>query len=438
MNKTRLLILFVLAAMIFSIANPAAATPSTVTLEIGTATFSQPGPDLNVDLAVDGITTGYDVYGNFNGWAIYNDGTEAQTAVWETSSDLNASQLDFALYHTWGAVHSLGRFRLSYTTDDRSMFADGLNSGGDVTANWIELTGATISSTGGETFTILGDNSILVSGPSPGTTVYSVSFAGSFIGVTGIRLEALSDPSLPDNGPGRGGNGNFHLVEITLDAVIDSDGDGVPDDQDDFPNDPTETTDSDGDGVGDNADAFPNDPGETADSDGDGVGDNADAFPNDPGETADSDGDGVGDNSDPFPDNVLVEIDLLLNDPEVSDEAKDKLEKAKNKLEKARDDLMQGDVKKGLREVEKAVKKLLKAADEGADVADLIDLLVESARTLAQDAIDAAIAAGGDQEEIDKALNEMIHAQNELDKGHPHHAIKEYSKAWKKAQKSLE
>ena len=35
---------------------------------------------------------------------------------------------------------------------------------------------------------------------------------------------------------------------------VDSDGDGVPDDLDDFPNDPNETTDTDGDGVGNNAD----------------------------------------------------------------------------------------------------------------------------------------------------------------------------------------
>jgi len=40
-----------------------------------------------------------------------------------------------------------------------------------------------------------------------------------------------------------------------------------------------------------------------ADSDQDGVGDNADAFPNDPNETTDSDGDGVGDNADAFPNN---------------------------------------------------------------------------------------------------------------------------------------
>ena len=94
----------------------------------------------------------------------------------------------------------------------------------------------------------------------------------------------------------------------------DADGDGVPDAQDDFPNDSSETVDSDGDGVGDNADVFPNDPSETVDSDGDGVGDNADAFPNDPSETVDSDGDGVGDNADAFPnDPTQFEIVTLLS-----------------------------------------------------------------------------------------------------------------------------
>ncbi|MEL7237570.1 MAG: thrombospondin type 3 repeat-containing protein, partial [Planctomycetota bacterium] len=90
-------------------------------------------------------------------------------------------------------------------------------------------------------------------------------------------------------------------VQIIAPDPLDSDGDGVPDDEDAFPFDPTETTDTDGDGVGDNGDAFPTDPTETADTDGDGVGDNADAFPTDPNETVDTDGDGVGDNGDAFP-----------------------------------------------------------------------------------------------------------------------------------------
>jgi len=31
-----------------------------------------------------------------------------------------------------------------------------------------------------------------------------------------VRLEALEDPSLPDNGPGLAGNGNFLLQEFVV------------------------------------------------------------------------------------------------------------------------------------------------------------------------------------------------------------------------------
>ena len=105
---------------------------------------------------------------------------------------------------------------------------------------------------------------------------------------------------------------------------LDDDNDGVPDDQDDFPRDPTEWRDTDGDGIGDNADTdddgdgvpdildeFPRNPYENRDSDGDGIGDNSDtdddndgvpdyqdAFPQDPTEWRDTDGDGIGDNAD--------------------------------------------------------------------------------------------------------------------------------------------
>jgi hypothetical protein len=83
---------------------------------------------------------------------------------------------------------------------------------------------------------------------------------------------------------------NYMPADYDIDLVFDSDGDGVVNADDAFPNDASETTDSDGDGVGDNSDAFPNDATETVDSDGDGVGDNADLFPNDPNN-------GVNDNS---------------------------------------------------------------------------------------------------------------------------------------------
>ena len=82
--------------------------------------------------------------------------------------------------------------------------------------------------------------------------------------------------------------GNYYPAHLTIivtdDGVLTDDGEELP-------------ADSDGDGVLDADDEFPDDPDETMDSDGDGVGDNADAFPDDPDETMDSDGDGVGDNA---------------------------------------------------------------------------------------------------------------------------------------------
>jgi hypothetical protein len=69
----------------------------------------------------------------------------------------------------------------------------------------------------------------------------------------------------------------------------DTDGDGVYNDQDAFPNDATETLDTDNDGVGDNLDAYPEDDSyateqqfkDDQDSDDDGVRDADDAYPED-------------------------------------------------------------------------------------------------------------------------------------------------------------
>ena len=85
----------------------------------------------------------------------------------------------------------------------------------------------------------------------------------------------------------------------------DSDGDGVMDSLDAFPNDPNETTDSDGDGVGSNTDVDDNDPDRSSgtDTDGDGIDDEFDSDPDD-GPLADSDGDGVINSQDDFPDDA--------------------------------------------------------------------------------------------------------------------------------------
>jgi len=188
---------------------------NSVLLQNATATFSQ--GEFEVKKAIDGVLN------DDRGWAIYPNIT-AQTAVFETLTDVGFSggtELTFLMYQQHSNPgHLLGRFRLSITTDDRNTFADGLSSGGDVTATWSILTPNTEVSLNGATLTVLGDNSILASGNNPSVDTYTVTAMTSITNITGIRLEVLQDTSLPYNGPGRyTGNGNFCLTELTLDAT---------------------------------------------------------------------------------------------------------------------------------------------------------------------------------------------------------------------------
>ena len=56
-------------------------------------------------------------------------------------------------------------------------------------------------------------------------------------------------------------------------VAADTDGDGVPDHEDDFPMDPTETNDADGAGLGDNAETDIGTDPTNPDTDGDGIND---------------------------------------------------------------------------------------------------------------------------------------------------------------------
>ncbi len=97
------------------------------------------------------------------------------------------------------------------------------------------------------------------------------------------------------------GNGIPNFIDT------DDDNDGIPDAEDDFPEDPNEFLDTDLDGIGNNSDI---------DDDGDGVPDSSDAFPLDSSEYYDTDSDGIGDNIDDDIDGDLVPNDQD-NNPEV-------------------------------------------------------------------------------------------------------------------------
>jgi mono/diheme cytochrome c family protein len=71
----------------------------------------------------------------------------------------------------------------------------------------------------GTKFNRLADNSLLSTGSNPGISTYTVTTKTALTNITAFRLEALADPNLPHNGPGRSANGNFVLSQFSVMAV---------------------------------------------------------------------------------------------------------------------------------------------------------------------------------------------------------------------------
>jgi hypothetical protein len=142
------------------------------------------------------------------------------------------------------------------------------------------------------TASIAGTNGILLNIMLQASTTatagtYRVAFASSNANPVINSMHALADV--------HGAQSISHTVtgtQITINAAgLDSDGDGVPDIADAFPQDPAEWLDTDHDGIGNNADT---------DDDNDGVPDTLDNCPVQANrDQADADRDGIGDVCEP-------------------------------------------------------------------------------------------------------------------------------------------
>ena len=283
------------------------------------STSSSNGDGWLIHLDSNGSELWSDTYGSINGYEdIYSvdqttDGgfvavgskpivSTGTRGLWMFKTDINGSILWDYSY----ATNSGGVFQDLMISSNGDLFALGYSS---VNANdlWVIKT----NESGIEEFNLSEGGS-------------GVDYGVKIIDINSTIISLIGATSSFGNG-----SNNPWLLRINYSSsstFIDSDGDGVEDSLDAFPNDVNETADSDNDGVGDNADAFPNDVNETADSDNDGLGDNEDEYPlinnfidsdgdevpdlfddfiNDPTQWNDYDGDGYGDysegnNSDAF------------------------------------------------------------------------------------------------------------------------------------------
>ena len=86
---------------------------------------------------------------------------------------------------------------------------------------WTQLDPATYYASVGIKFTKMEDNSLLATGSNPSGSEYTVTAKTNLKGITGFRLEAMTDPNLPYYGPGRADNGNFVLTEFTVEVSHD-------------------------------------------------------------------------------------------------------------------------------------------------------------------------------------------------------------------------
>lgn len=93
------------------------------------------------------------------------------------------------------------------------------------TAEWHVLVPTNFESLGGATPLTLPDNSVLLTEDRPDKDVYTITVHTKLRNITGFKIEALTDDSLPGKGPGRGETErpNFILTEFVIRAATESD-----------------------------------------------------------------------------------------------------------------------------------------------------------------------------------------------------------------------
>src|SRR5262245_41787541 len=86
---------------------------------------------------------------------------------------------------------------------------------------WKRLVPSAVRSRNGATLTIRQDGSILASEKLPDTDVYEVELGAVPQPIAALRLEVLTDPALPEGGPGRPAHRNFVLNELVIELVLE-------------------------------------------------------------------------------------------------------------------------------------------------------------------------------------------------------------------------
>lgn len=111
------------------------------------------------------------------------------------------------------------RDRSLLAADIQAMTSDWEEMQREQAPRWQVLEPVEFRSANGSTLTKQPDGSLLSSGERPETDTYTVVTQTDLQNVAAVRLEVLTDESLPHQGPGRQDNGNLHLNAFSLTAA---------------------------------------------------------------------------------------------------------------------------------------------------------------------------------------------------------------------------
>ena len=86
----------------------------------------------------------------------------------------------------------------------------------NASAKWQVIQPSAYASAKGATLKPLADHSLLAVGENPNADTYTLKAQTDLVGIQGVRIEVLNDPSLPQGGPGRDPDGNFFLSSFDV------------------------------------------------------------------------------------------------------------------------------------------------------------------------------------------------------------------------------
>ncbi len=114
------------------------------------------------------------------------------------------------------SAQQIAEWRIVWETATRTRIEEAMSAGVKSSTAWQPLPIEEISSVEKATFERLEDQSVLVTSPVAGFDAYRVKALSPLPQIAAIRLRVLTHDSLPKQGPGRAGNGNFVLTAFEL------------------------------------------------------------------------------------------------------------------------------------------------------------------------------------------------------------------------------